>query len=279
MDCLDKLRNDLELKIKTDWLEKWHSFGEYNTQKTNRKSKFYQALAFDIFENTKVKISRDTVQRFDQAIGGDSPASLQAFCIYLGFDTIEAFEKANECNKITEVAELEKKRPLNGKKALQYLSIIVFGYVAYLVANSYYEAHLIKNAIINGNKCQFETYKKLPKLDTLQISNYYSKGSNASKSIITVLLGSQKGNRVIGQPSYNPSFYKIMDIDVLSIKNNIAIVETDEQWFLKWYDTKANRFSLSYDVQNKQLYELEKTGDKWMIVNNYFVGKATVIPY
>jgi hypothetical protein len=283
MDCLEKIKLELEQKIYDDWEQKWASFGEYNIEKANRKAKFYQALASEITANTRLVISRDTVYRFDQANGGASSGSLYIFSKYLGYQSWEHYKAATNCQQpafettIDAPTEIKYKIP---KKQLAYFgSTLLLGLILGWFYNNNKEKSAIEAVIYKANLCQFNTFKKLPILDTTSIDSFYVQKGNSRSSIITVLLGSLKGNRVIAQPRHNPSFYKILSTEILNMKDTSAIVQTSEHWFLKWYDFKAQRYSISYDVKNNQLYELVKQGDRWLILNDFFEGKATTIDY
>jgi hypothetical protein len=271
MKSIVALRYALETKIYNEWDTKWSAICVYDSDKINRKAKFYEALAVDISHKSKITVSRDTVQRFNKNMGGDSNVSLQAFSKYLGFDSFEQFESS-------------LKKSIN--KRLKPKTILFPAAILTIIALSYqflYEPYQIKkqiiSTIISANQCQFNAFKNLNLNDTIKIDKFYHKLGSARKSIVTLLRESSKNARRIDFPTDNPSFYTIHDARVIELTQINAIIKTTEHWFLKWYDVELKKYTVSYDLKNEQIYELEKIKNEWKIKNNFYEGKATKIDY
>ncbi len=273
------LRFKLEEKIQLEWEQKWFSFGIYDAKKQNRRSKFYEILAKEISDQTGFHISRDTVFRFNQGDGGDSLASLIVFAKYLGYDDYEDFKVKNP---VVNSSFDASKKVRDIKQEVIIIGVLLAFFIVFasykFIINSRERASIIE-LIHKANEAQFEAYKQLPRIDSMVLSNYYLKPGNAYKSILAVLYQNQAKGRQICEPKYNPSYFKILDTQILKIKDKQAIVQTEEHWFLKWYDIHQKQFVVSYDVKNQQLYELKKVNDSWFIEHNFFEGKATKIDY
>ncbi len=271
MSKINQLRLELEEKLKGDWDSKWKVVCLYDEEKINRKAKFYETLAADITALTNISVSRDTVQRFNKGEGGDSKASLEAYCRYLGYESLEDFEGRNELDN------LERKNSKWVIVMVLCLSIVAsfyrFAYLPYLQKK--HILHIIENA----NRIQFLAFKRLDLNDSVKIDSFYTRTGSARKSIITLIKESQNGNRRIDLPVDNPSYYTIHEKRVVEINKNHAIVKTKEHWFLKWYDTGLRKYTVSYDHLNEQIYQLINIDGVWKIENNFFEGKATNIDF
>lgn len=271
MEHINTLRELFEEKLRVEWDGKWASICLYDTEKLNRKAKFYEALAAEITLQTNVSVSRDTVLRFNKGEGGDSKSSLNAFSKYLGYSSYEAFAlsfdsktKRQDYLKYTVIAFLS-------------LGLIAYFFKFWYVPNK--EKKDIITVISEANLRQFTAFRDLNLKDTIRIDSFYTKTGSARKSIVTLLKQSAKCNRRIDIPIDNPSFYKIHSLRVVELSEKEAIVKTKEHWFLKWYDMKEEKYTVSYDHENEQLYELEKENETWKIKNDFFEGKATKIDY
>jgi hypothetical protein len=265
------LRAELEKKAKNEWEEKWSDFGIYDSSKQNRRSKFYTSFAEDISQKSSYHISRDTINRFDKNLGGDSISSLDAYSRYLGFDSFEDFSNKFSIQKTPKSSNKYKKAALVMFTFLVSIIILFFTFISPTL-----EKKAIKNLIIKANEVQFEAYKSL---DTLNIITYYHPEGSAYKAIVTLIKINQQNSRRICFPSENPSFQKVFTCEVESLKGNKAIVKTTEHWFLKWFDTDLKKYVVSYDEKNDQLYELIKEDNTWRIMHNYFEGKASSIDF
>ncbi|AWV99029.1 hypothetical protein [Arcticibacterium luteifluviistationis] len=272
MEFIEKLRIKFEAKLKNEWEEKWSSFGTYDSDKNNRRSKFYTALAQSISKRSTYPISRDTISRFDKGEGGDSLPSLDAYARYLDFKSFDDFELKNS-------PKSKKTDWLNKAFLIPSLLVLFSVTTYYFFIKPYLSKAEITELVQKANKTQFDAYVNLPKIDSLKLSNYYEPSKSAYKSAISVLTNNLKANRRICLPVNNPSYYKVFSIEVISLKNNKAIVQTDEHWFLKWYDLIQGKYTVSYDVRNKQIYEVEQKDAQWKITHNYFEGQARPITY
>lgn len=67
----------------SEWAIRWLTVGAYNSTKSNRKSKFYSALAADFGRTSKQITIRDSFARFDKNLEGRSLASLEQIKGYL----------------------------------------------------------------------------------------------------------------------------------------------------------------------------------------------------
>lgn len=271
MNHIEKLNSLLDKKLENEWNNKWKNFGSIGKGKYNRRSKFYETLAADISAKSGIKVSRDTVQRFNKAEGGNSKYTLDAISKYLGFEDFDSFQQEGQ----------SKGREVWLKSFGYWWLIIPFFLVAFFVFNKFYlepkeEKITIENVIFKANEIQFKAFEKL---DTLGLYKLYTKDGSAKKGIITVIDLARQNNRWISHPNNNPSCFKILDSKVLEHTDSTALVKTEEQWFLKWYDLDDERYTVSYDKRNTQYYELRKENEQWKIHNNFYEGKASPIDF
>lgn len=260
-----------EEKIQKEWEEKWASFGVYDSLKFNRRSKFYESLAAEISDQTGIKIGRDTIRRFDEGKGGNSKNSLEAISRYVGYDSLEEFEKSLSQPKRSK----QLKSILLVISGLGLISLFIVGFYSF-----YWKAEQEKKELIllleMANAQQFNAFQAL---DTTKLSLYYTHNGSAIKGIKTVINESLSARRTIKAPKDNPSFHKILNAKIVDLNDSTAKALTQEHWFLRWYDKLDKRFEVSYDEKNEQYYEFKKVNGVWKIHNNFFPGKATVIDY
>ncbi|SOE22288.1 hypothetical protein SAMN06298216_2733 [Spirosomataceae bacterium TFI 002] len=267
---IEYLSESLENKILNDWEEKWSTFGTYDPLKNNRRSKFYETLASEISDKSGIKISRDTIHRFDNGEGGNSKYTLESISTYLELESFEDYIQASE--KPTSLFHSKLGKGLQ----IGLLLIPVF----FLSHRFFVRPTQIKNniekTIIAANEAQFKAFKNL---DTTSLGQYYVANGAALKSIVCVINENKKVNRSISLPGYNPSFYDIMSLRVVEVRDTTATAITEEHWLIKWYDQKKEKYTVGYDVTNKQYYELKLVNKQWKIDHNIYEGKATAIDF
>lgn len=128
------------------------------------------------------------------------------------------------------------------------------------------------NAIIrNANDTELGIYRKLPKIDTLKLDDYFIKKGMAKGLITSTVKRMFKNNLTL---VIAPSSYRILNIECKSKTDTSVMVETHEYWYLRWANRFTNTDTLLYDVENVQLYQLLREDNKWKIDMNKYAGKT-----
>jgi hypothetical protein len=128
----------------------------------------------------------------------------------------------------------------------------------------------IFECISEGINSEFESYKKLPIVDTSKLKGFYFPDRSAYKRIYHLLKRHQKRGWVISNKN-NPSTVELLEIELYSLKHNKVQVQTKEYWYLRWYDVSLKKYKQIYDKENKQLYVLEKNKKgSWKIAVNQY---------
>ncbi|TAN45841.1 MAG: hypothetical protein EPN22_01470 [Nitrospirae bacterium] len=132
--------------------------------------------------------------------------------------------------------------------------------------------------IAEANDAEFRAYASLPELKTDELNKWFYTGSPAIKEIINVLTRHHKKGWVISNP-LNPSTKRLLSIKVKKIKNNEAVINTMEYWYLRWWDTTDKSYVYSYRETNRQKYILRKEGAAWKISENLRPMPRASVPY
>lgn len=133
------------------------------------------------------------------------------------------------------------------------------------------EIETFNTLIRNANDTELQIYRKLPKIDTLKLDDYFIKRGMAKGLITSTVKRMFKYNLSL---VIAPSSYRILNIECKSKTDTSVMVETREYWYLRWANRFTNIDTLLYDVENVQLYQLLREDNKWKIDMNKYSGKA-----
>ena len=189
--------------------------------------------------------------------------TLNIIAQYMGYSDFDKF-----CLSVPK--QKPKKRIYFWLAAAVLVAICTIGAVFILPTET--EENKILETIKQANKTQFEAYQKLPEVYTQELKKYYTSNGNGYKVIEDILKRSVVLNRSISLPDGNPSYYNIHSTKILSKKENEAIVETKEHWYLRWYNMEDSVYVKKYDVTNTQIYILHKLDGVWKIDGNDYSG-------
>ena len=128
----------------------------------------------------------------------------------------------------------------------------------------------LRQAIDSANRVEFALYKAVPQADTAQLNRYFTRSGTARTMILGGLDRAVRNGRQLRIP---PSAYMLVDINVRSQSETEARVETDEQWYLLWYDRLTNQDVSLYDTLNHHQYWLKKEGGQWRIHMDEYRGR------
>lgn len=92
-----------------------------------------------------------------------------------------------------------------------------------------------KQIIHASLNAEFEVYNEMPKNTLDSLLPYFIQDGPAFKQIYNVVTELNRLNWSLKNKN-NPSYYEILDIEVLKIKAEEVHLKTHECWYLKWYN-------------------------------------------
>ncbi len=138
------------------------------------------------------------------------------------------------------------------------------------------EAEKLKTLIEKAAALEFHLYQSAPQHETAmeKLVDFYTFDGPAAQLIKGYLDSAVRNGRQLRVPG---SFFEIFSMHCTYLSAETAYVETEEKWRLLWYKTATDQDDMLYDVLNKQLYYLRKTGGEWKIHHNEYAGKIEKI--
>jgi len=123
--------------------------------------------------------------------------------------------------------------------------------------------------IYAGLNAEFEVYNNMPASDLNKLLPYFIKEGPAFKQIYNVVTRLNNLNWILSNKN-NPSYYKILEIDVWKIESEEIHLITHECWYLKWHNEILNKHEKYYNTNNRQLYILKRENNIWKIFLNHY---------
>ncbi len=114
---------------------------------------------------------------------------------------------------------------------------------------------------------EFTAYTSLPKIDAKALSASFHPRSPAMTEILNVLHRHAERGWVINN-SLNPSTKRLISAHVVELTADKALVRTREYWYLRWWDSNADRYTYPYRETNMQMYVVKLIADKWKVFSN-----------
>lgn len=127
----------------------------------------------------------------------------------------------------------------------------------------------IKQIITQACQAEFDAYYALPKIKTEALNDYFIPEGPAWKKITSLVHRSISKKWILNFPD-NPSYYKIIALEISSIQATQIEVKSKENWYLKWMCLKTNTSPFVYNELNEQYYLLSQHEGKWKIDINYY---------
>ena len=120
---------------------------------------------------------------------------------------------------------------------------------------------------------EFDVYKKLPLIDESPLEEYFLKDGSAYLRIRS-MLDRISNKQWILTNHLNPSSFELISLDITQQDAQTIHFETKEHWYLRWYDSIAQKYSYIYNQLNTQFYLLENSSKGWKIKLNYYDNDA-----
>lgn len=224
--------------------------------------------------------------------------TLDIFSVYLGYKRFSDFVRKNEKKilKKTVTPEQQQNKVARKRKRISLpfffgvimvvLSLVIWKILFSTTSKPGVEDEItnvklirmtihedeITNLINRSNFVEFNLYRSVPHInDTINLSDYYISGGPATKVIKSELEDASSNNRRL---RISNSFFRVLDIKIIDISGDRAIVYTKEKWCLLWYKENTDEDDFVYNVVNEQIYDLRKIHGKWKIHNNDYKGEA-----
>ncbi len=247
-------------------------------------------------------VSKHTIRRFllASSSSGFSAKTKTAVALYCGYVDWEQFVKEQyrqginldhqkdemlhhfqNNEKKTAKTELTKSKSKYDMKRLftwqmggSFLLILLIGIVlANNPSNSAEKSQSINelfDVIKNANKAELKAYQTLKDEDITALYTHFEGQSSAIKKVQQVVIGSKAKKRTLTN-DHNPSAYDILNLSLVELKENEAIIKSHEYWYLKWFDTQTNDYiDYVYKATNTQYYHLVKHKGQWKIRTNAY---------
>ncbi len=304
------LRTTLFSKIKNEWHEKWalnHGNQFECLSKLPSQNAFFECLVDDIDQELDAHlgvksvdyfITKHTIRRFLDAEyhGGFNIKTKTAIALYCGYVDWNQFIKEQQHSKqefireelqnqgnpaAVKVEETIKARPFTIKITPTVWKVI--GGIAFLILTGIFAMNAFStasqapmsvdglfNIVRNANQAELRAYQTLSKEDLKKLHDYFESNSSALRKIDQVVIDSKAKNRTITN-NHNPSTFDILDLSLVELKENQALIKSHEYWYMKWFDNTTNDYiSYVYKSTNTQYYLLVKQGNTWKIRTNAY---------
>lgn len=133
----------------------------------------------------------------------------------------------------------------------------------------------LKNLIANANAAEFNAYKKLPEVVTDELQKYHTADSSAYSRVVHLLVQHRKRKWVINN-NLNPSTYEEYDFRIVKLTSVSALIETNEYWYLRWFDLNTSKYAKIYDKTNTQTWKVINTKDGWKVKSVYYPTNGNI---
>lgn len=276
-------------------IEKDFNLGHPSTWKQAQMEKFLQLFEekipslipanYDKLHNPGISVS--TLRRiFIKKNSNGNVSNQDLFSWLLGYDSFQDYIiKQNEV-----IQEPVEKEYIKTKKMYMGVYVVSLVLIVILITWCYssplssksFDNNAIIQVIKNAMRVELEARRKVPDyepyLDTL--CQFFVENGPAYKTIEGNLGWQAKKSWVLSNP-YNKSHNELLDIQIIEINDNEAIVGTKESWYIEWLSKKSHEIEYIYEELNNQHYTLVKNKQGiWKIHSNDYpsVTKAREIP-
>jgi len=125
----------------------------------------------------------------------------------------------------------------------------------------------------NALQAEFDVYKKLPTIDDSFLEEYFFTDGSAYLRIRS-MLDRISNKKWILTNKLNPSTFELIELNIIQQNAQTIHFETQEYWYLRWYDTIEKKYTYIYNQLNTQFYILENSSKGWKIKLNYYDNDA-----
>lgn len=83
-----------------------------------------------------------------------------------------------------------------------------------------------------------------------------------------ILVRHRERGWVLSNP-FNPSTKRLLSVSVRTMEAGEARVDTTEYMYLRWWDTRRQKYGYAYREHNRQIYLLTEGSDgQWRVLDN-----------
>jgi len=167
---------------------------------------------------------------------------------------------------------IDKRRLNTLNKMCVYLGYTSWSSFCKAVDDSNSANEQFKHVIEAALSAEFEVYNDLPEQNLDKLLPYFIKDAPAYKQIYQIV-NKQSQLQITLKNKNNPSYYQVLEIEVIKIEETEVHLTTHECWYLNWYNQKLEQPQKLYNENNKQLYILKKENELWKIYLNHYPFK------
>lgn len=136
---------------------------------------------------------------------------------------------------------------------------------------------LIEKAVADAIDAEFDSYRKLPEVETTALDGLFDRGCSRYREIVNLLRKHKERGWVLNN-EMNPSTKRLIDVRIRNISDKDAEVSTSEYWLLMWWSTKHKKYAHTYKEMNRQTYYLAWRNGKWLVSDNIWGKPRTSTP-
>lgn len=135
----------------------------------------------------------------------------------------------------------------------------------------------LERFIVEAMQAEFTAFATLPAIRPETLAPYFWGDGPAMREILGALHGCGRRGWVLSNP-VNPSTHRLMSVRFKEQQGEELLFVTEEYWYLKWWDTRLERYAYVYRETNRQTYVLRGQGDAWKIYQNIRPLPRTSMP-
>lgn len=136
---------------------------------------------------------------------------------------------------------------------------------------------MLKGIVKNAAHAELAAYKALPSLSEDRLLDYFSKNGSALARIVHLLQRHKDRNWTISNEG-NPSTCEVFGVEVISIRNGVAELQSREYWYLRWYDGADHtyKYVLNETIEPTHILKHESDGQWRIEVQQYTTSTCYV---
>lgn len=126
----------------------------------------------------------------------------------------------------------------------------------------------LERVVAEAIDAEFAAYAALPELAPEALERRFVPDGPAFRGVMHVLVRHRERGWVLTN-AFNPSTKRLMSVKVRDLRDASATVGTTEYFYLRWWDTRREKYAYAYRELNRQTYVLERGQDGlWRVLDN-----------
>ncbi|PKN54688.1 MAG: hypothetical protein CVU56_25180 [Deltaproteobacteria bacterium HGW-Deltaproteobacteria-14] len=126
----------------------------------------------------------------------------------------------------------------------------------------------LERVVAEAIDAEFAAYVVLPAISPAALERWLVPDGPALRGVMHVLVRHRERGWILTNP-FNPSTKRLMSAKVKDLAATSATVGTTEYFYLRWWDTRREKYAYAYRELNRQTYVLERGQDGlWRVLDN-----------